>query len=350
MIRKLISIYLLSTGLCFAQYSARTDKAVVQYPSPLPNVGNLTGAGTIVKDPNFRTYIIRVTDANTNPALVNHSFDTTTSGSSDQEIWNTNSTFFALGDDGGGLYPYSFNPNTMQASRLYASSYPSSGGLRIGSQAGTWSHVVPTTLYFKMLTGGEPLVESMDFSNLTQVPTATTIYNFATSSSNCLPSQFNGGTQWGDDPWSDYSDVEFGGAWSTGGQGTGTWVTVYKIGYGCTWYNTQTQMVGGDWGQSGSTGLPDAFYIHNTRITKDGNWMVIANASCISGYTCQGPIYYWQIGTTNVTICKQGNDCSGHWTEGYTHWVNDPDLMVTTIRKAASPLTYSFLVASIQME
>jgi hypothetical protein len=306
----------------------------------------LTGAGTIVTDPDFTNQIVRITDANTNPDLVNHSFQTTTSGSADQNIWNMNSTFFVIGDDEGGLNPYSFNSLTMQASRLYASSLPTTGGLRIGSQSGAWSHTNPNLLYFKDLTSDDPVIDSMDFSDLTTPPDPTVVYNFATSSSHCLPSGFNGGTTWGSDVGTSADDTVFGGAWSdSGGQDTGIYAVVYKVGSGCRWYNTQTGEVGGDWGPAGSIGLPDSYAIHNARISKDGNWLVIDNARCLNT-SCTGPRYYWQVGTTTVTVGEGGDNCSGHFTEGYTHWVNDPNEMVTTIRLFSTPGTFSFLVDS----
>jgi hypothetical protein len=316
-------------------YTSRSDNATVQLPTPIPDIGNLTGAGTIITDPDFNNQIVRITDANTNPNLVNHSFQTTTSGSADQNIWNMNSTLFVIGDDEGGLNPYSFNSLTMRASRLYVSTFSATGGLRIGSQSGAWSHTVATLLYYKDETG--PAIDSMNFSSLITPPNPTVVYNFATSSSNCLPSTFNGGTTWGSDVGTSANDTVFGGAWSdSGGQDTGIYATVYKVGSGCRWYNTQTGEVGGDWGPAGSIGLPDSYTIHNARISKDGNWLVIDNAGCLN-ISCTGGRYYWEVGTTTVMVCAGNDNCSGHFTEGYIHWVNDPNEMVSEIRNFSDP-------------
>jgi hypothetical protein len=257
-----------------------------------------------------------------------------------------NSTFFAIGDDGGGLNPFSFNPSNMQASRLYASSFPATGGLRIGSKSGAWSHTRATLLYFKDDYSSSPIIESMDFSDLTTVPESTVVYNFATSSSNCLPSSFIAGTTSGTDVGTSADDTVFGTAWSdAGGQNTAIYATVYKVGSGCRWYNTESGEVGGDWGPAGSIGLPDSYSIHNARISKDGNWLVIDNGGCFNT-SCSGSRYYWEVGTTTVTACTKGDQCGGHFTEGYTHWVNDPNEMVTAIRLFSSADTFTYLLQS----
>jgi hypothetical protein len=117
-------------------------------------------------------------------------------------------------------------------------------------------------------------------------------------------------------------DTAFGAAFSnTGGQGTAVFAAVYKVGSGCTVLNTQTGQVSGDWGTKGTINIPDRWTIHNVKLSKDGNWLIITPTACTSSTCSSGP-YYWQAGTTNVTSCGQGGLCSGHWTEGYSHWIN----------------------------
>ncbi|PYV73159.1 MAG: hypothetical protein DMG97_11755 [Acidobacteria bacterium] len=48
---------------------ARRDLHVAQLPDPIPNIGGVRGEGTIVRDPDFGTEIVRVTDVNTDPHL-----------------------------------------------------------------------------------------------------------------------------------------------------------------------------------------------------------------------------------------------------------------------------------------
>jgi hypothetical protein len=298
-------------------YCSRTDLAIAQLPSTPPNIGNLTGANLAVTDPDFRNRVVRVTDWNTDPssAGTTRTYVASGSGSADENIWNVNSTLFIVQNTGGAAYPFSFDPKTMQAARLYASSYPATGGLRL-SDAGTWSRVDPNVLYSYT---GTSMVK-YDFTVRTTPPTAQSIFDF-TSGAHCLPHGFvvtwqsRGGVSMG--------DAVFGLAYSnSGGQGTGIYALAYRPGSGCSLLNTQTGRVTGDWGVSGTLTIPDRWTIHNAKLSKDGNWLIIAPQTCTSTTCSKGP-YFWQIGTTTVNSCGDGGHCSGHWTEGYNHWVND---------------------------
>jgi Putative Ig domain len=295
---------------------SRSDLKIAQLPQTPPNVGNLTGANTIVTDPDFHSRIVRVTDAHTNPdaTFVNRTFVSAGSGSADDNLWNVDSTMFVVQDTGSNTYPFSFNPATLQASRMYVSNFPSTNGLMIAS-SGIWSRVNPNLLYTLTKTA----IHKYDFTDRSNPPSAQTIYDF-TSSANCLPAHFrptwsvNGGVS-GD-------DTVFGRAFSnTGGQGTGIYVVVYKVGSGCSILNTQTGQVSGEWGDKGTINIADRWTIHNVKLSKDGNWMIITPTQCTSASCSPGP-YFWQVGTTNVGSCGQGGLCSGHFTEGHSHWVN----------------------------
>jgi hypothetical protein len=295
---------------------SRSDLKIVQLPQTPINVGNLTGANSIVTDPDFHNRIVRVTDAHTNPepTFVNRTFVSAGSGSADENLWNVDSTMFVVQDTGSNTYPFSFNPATLQASRMYISNFPSTNGLMIAS-SGIWSRVNQNLLY----TFSKTFIHKYDFTDRSNPPSAQTLYDFS-SSANCLPAHFtdtwsvNGGV--GDD------DTVFGRAFSTtGGQGTGIYVVVYKVGSGCSLLNTQTGQVSGDWGAKGTINIADRWTIHNVKLSKDGNWMIITPTQCTSARCSAGP-YFWQVGTTNVGSCGQGGLCSGHFTEGYSHWVN----------------------------
>ena len=60
--------------------------AVVNYPSPIPNMGNLTGAGTVKNDPDFGNPIARCTDGNTDPHSPDTTFDTNGGGGHGQPL------------------------------------------------------------------------------------------------------------------------------------------------------------------------------------------------------------------------------------------------------------------------
>ena len=322
---------------------SRTDLQLAPLPSTLPNMGNLTGANTIITDPSFGNRIVRITDANTNPAtnFQNRTFVTATSGSADENLWNIDSTLFLVQDTGARAYPFTFNPSTLQASRMYVSSLPATNGLTL-AESGMWSRVSPNILFVASGTA----ISKYDFTDRTNAPSPELVYDFA-SSPNCLPAGFTktwqsrGGVS-GDDT------VMAMGYSNKGGQGTGVYAVVYKVGSGCTVLNTQTGQVSGDWGAQGTISLPDRWTIHNVKLSKDGNWLVVARQGCISS-SCLAQPYFWQIGTTKVVSCGEGGHCSGHWTEGYSHWVNNngtplgnQEIRQFAVPASATSLTFSF--------
>lgn len=330
---------------------SRTDMQVVQLPSTPPNMGGLLGANTIVTDPDFGNRIVRVTDANVDPTPVykNRTYETTASGSADENIWNTDSTLFIVQDTGAAGVPYTFNPSTLQAGRLYGLSFPSTNGMKLPG-GGIWSHVNPNILY----TYSGTVVNKYDFTDRTNPPYPQPVYDF-TSGPNCLPAGFT--ATWYAVAGVSGDDSVFGVGYSNAGsQETGVYVAAYKVGSGCSLFNTQTGQVSGDWGSQGTINLPDRFTIHNTKMSKDGNWMIITSNVCLltAPATCvQSNPYFWQIGTTNLEYCSQGGHCGGHYTEGYTHWINNDDppwagqqirsfsapTVVTTLNPQAQPLT-----------
>jgi hypothetical protein len=84
---------------------------------------------------------------------------------------------------------------------------------------------------------------------------------------------------------------------------------------------------GGFWAQTviGMTTLPDRFLQHKVKISKSGEWVVLAQDACLF-QTCSvipgGPIYFWKIGTTSATVTTATSRLSGNWTEGFKLFVN----------------------------
>lgn len=324
---------------------SRTDNAVVQIPAQIPSVGNLTGVNRIVTDPDFGSRIVRVTDWNTDPAAnsqENRSYVTTTSGSADENLWNTDSTMFVVQNMGTTVYPFTFNSTTLQAYRMYVTSNPTHGGMTI-SGVGMWSRVSPNILY--TASDSEPTISKYDFSDRVNAPSPQLVYDFR-SSPNCLPAGFS--QTWKTKGGVSAGDTALAMAYSnTGAQNTGVYAVAYKVGSGCTVLNTQTGQVWGDWGARGTIDIPDRWTIHNVKISKDGNWLVVAPENCLTTDCSKGP-YFWQLGTTNVTSCGDGvtsnQRCGGHWTEGYTHWVNTYDAGLYTTRPFSNPTDIFFLI------
>ena len=313
---------------CPTVYCSPTDIA----PAPfilVPSVGALSGSGTIVTDPSFKNPILRVTDWSTEGSGGNNSnFAVDCGGSAEINFMSADDTKFYVCDGGTGMDLFAFNAATMKATRMYASSFPATRGMRIAtnSSSGEWSFTQANVLYdieTGNYLGGSPIIKSYNFSSSTQPPSPQTIYDFS-QSANCVPSSA-GATQWVEDVSVSADDQTFSTAFSlTGGQGSGTWMVVWNRTQGCRWLNTQTGEIGGDWGPAGAINLPDRFYIHNARLSKDGNWVKIGFQACISA--CAGGVqnYLWQISTNNLTACTTTANCLGHTALGYTHMVNSP--------------------------
>jgi len=395
-------------------YTARTDHNIQQNADPIPNMGGLTGTGTCVVPSDFNFPVCRITDANLDPSLANQTRITTTSGSGDTSLWNTNSSLLMLQGSGARTYPMAFNPVSMQASRLYPLSSPTTGGFYLGKGATAWSYANPMLLYRQRGT----TILSYDFSGYDaggNPPTPSTVFDFAagsagpsgTTSDNCLPSGYI-------ETWSSFGEISkapadqvFLSTFSNNGtQGTGGDVVAYKVGSGCTHLNTLTGTVTGDWGATGTVSIPDRIHVHNVKISKDGQWAIVAQTGCLVSPTIlsisrisnvvtavmtnvselsvgmavdatkvatgangtsfnlknvvltavdpatntlqwaqadaddsssggqvdncisSGP-YFWQIGTANFyqsclpgTAAASGGACGGHWTEGFSHFVN----------------------------
>lgn len=297
---------------------SRSDHRIAQLPHPAPDVGNLSGANSVVTDPAFGNRIVRVTDANTDPASrwgSARTFVSSTSGSADENLWNVDSTLLILQDNNGAAYPFSFNPSTLHATRLYRSTYPATSGLKL-SDGGTWSRLHPSIFYLYDGTA----VMKYDFSDRERPPIPEKLFDFA-SSRNCLPAGFS--AAWRARAGVSAGDTTFGVAFSTEAkQGTAVYAMVYRAGHGCSLLNTRTGQVSGDWGGRGAINIPDHWTIHNVKLSKDGDWLIIAPQKCTSSQCDKGP-YFWKVGTTHVATCGNTGQCGGHWTEGHSHWVNN---------------------------
>ncbi len=341
--QKSLSLLVLTSGnTCGppAYECSRTDPNIVQVPTP-PSVGNLSGANTIVTDPDFGNRIVRITDANTDPTpdYKYRTYATSATGSADDNLWNTDSTLFIVQDTGSAGVPFTFNPSTFQAGRLYVSSFPSTNGFKL-PDGGIWSRVNANILYSYPGTA----IDKYDFTDRNTPPSPQTVYDF-TSSPNCLPAGFN--ATWSTEGGVSGDDTVFAMGYSNAGtQGTGVYVVAYKVGSGCSILNTQTGQVGGDWGAHGTMSTTDRWTVHNVKMSRDGNWLIITVENCIS--TCSGVVYFWQIGTTTVESCP-GGYCEGHYTEGYTHFVNNDNspLGNEVIRTFTNPTAYSSLYRNL---
>jgi len=320
--------------------------AVVNNPSPTPNMGNLTGAGTVIPDPNFGNPIARCTDANTDPHSPNITFDTNGGGAAIVNHFNKDDTILYVQEHGGTGFPMFFDANTMQCSRMYPNNpqYASTGGLTIAGIGANFSFTNPNWLYVWNSVGQTARIYKYDFSNYSSSgsPTVTLIADFIADSGagftgtpgNCLPLGFLTEYTGHDGPGND--DTMFTATYSTGMQDTGYYVVAWKVGSGCRVYNTSTGTISGDWGPMGPVSVfygdsttpdspTDEFYVHSIFISLTGTYALIGNGSCVAGNTsCLATAgttpYIWDIATTNVG--KIESMIGGEFAFGWNNYVN----------------------------
>ena len=308
-------------------------RTLINPPFDPPNVGGLLGANTLALDPFSGAKVVRVTDYNTiGPAPPQPSYQVDPGGSAEVNFMDSSDSYFYVSDTGAGLEPFTWNAQTMQASRMYPSYYPSTNGMRIitASTGGEFSYTVPGRMYdmeYGASNNHNPEIFYYDFRQPSP-PSRTPVFDFGNSSA-CAPSgvTFEGQTQWADPPTVSRDDQTFGAAISTvAGQGNAEYVVAYNRTQGCRWWDTATGQVGGQWGGPGLvSGVTETFKVHNARLSLNGDWMRVDRQSCLngsgSGGSCLYIVYFWQIGTNNITASTVQS--SGHLALGYGHAVND---------------------------
>ena len=263
-------------------YGARTDTSVVQPPTTAPNMGGLLGAGTCQWPADFNMAVCRITDAAFDPSKANFTLTTTASGSGNTVLWNTNSTLLSVQNEGARLYPVAFDPVNLWATRLYPtnSSWAAADGFYLSSGSAAWSYSNPMVMY--TLAGTQ--LQSYDFTGYNtggSPPASTTVFDFA-SSANCLGSGYT--STWnafGEESKYPADQVFVAGMSNAGALDTGGDVVAYRVGSGCSHLNTLTGAVTGDWGLTGTVGIPDRFHVHSVKVSKDGQWAMVAQSACV---------------------------------------------------------------------
>ena len=185
-----------------SSYGARTDTNVTTFVGTLanyPSVGGLTGANTVVVDPDFHSNITRITDSTTQAAG-------STMVSQDEggtQAWNTDSTYFFVRSVSNSPFLYQWNASTRQATltaihgsygtpaNCYLPS-PPSGCLTAFLGSVIFSGVSSTMAY--EIDAGDvqlnKLVITPNNGTTCTLPLCiirTKLFNFATDSTKCLP-------------------------------------------------------------------------------------------------------------------------------------------------------------------
>lgn len=321
--------------------------AVVNNPSPIPNVGNLIGAGTVITDPDFGNPIARCTDGASDPNHPFFTFITNGGGASIVNHFNQNDTILYVQESGSLGVPFLFDADTMQCSRMYTDNpaYATTGGLTIAGIGADFSYSNPNWLYVWDSTGGTAKIYLYDFSNYSSsgAPAVSLMADFIADTGagftgtpgNCLPTNFVSDWVGHDGPSAD--DSSFTASYSSGMQDTGFYVVDWKVGSGCRLYNTSTGIVSGDWGPLGpvlvfygNSTTPDSptdlFFVHALFQNFSGVYAIIANGGCVAGNascleTTGTTPYFWNIPTLNVS--KDEGNIGGEFAFGWNDFVNE---------------------------
>jgi hypothetical protein len=308
-------------------YCARTDRRVEPYPKTPPALG---AAGSVITDPNFGSRIVRATDARTDAN--GRSFHTP--ASSEQNSWNKDSTKFYVGMTGGNTVLFDFSPTTLAVRQVEV--------LNLGWKGEPqFSYAQPNLLYgttdkqaefqqYDVATRKTTKVH--DVSSCVKLDAADNAYDISVNADDNRFMAVIG-------PQQDKNYL----------------VYLYDRDKGCRWYNTQTGEVGGQWGPKGTVSAPYRFGIHNARISKRGDFVVIGGGS--NGP--RGPVV-WEVGSLNASQCSVSppDSCGGHHAIGYDHMVNpsgrsDPlDILIRPLNKlgSTSPLVPQLPPAAAWMD
>jgi len=340
---------------------SRFDLNAASIPSTVPSVGGLTGVNNVITDDlGNNNRILRITDANSNPAKPNKEYVTAGSGSGDDNLFSqvVNGHYLvATNDTGNGpIYLTDFNSGAFTSARIYTSLFASTGGMTVTGPAASWAF---TSNKLYVMPANTSQLTSYDFTDWlsgpqTTPPTTVNVFNYNTGSTNCLPVGYN--VTWTSDGGHTKDDQVFGAAFSnSGGQGTGTKAASYKVGSGCSSLDTSTGVVTGDYGSTGTiTLIANApFTIHNSKMFKSGStaYLLIACQNAIPSGNCPtGTPYAWQIGTLNVYPLSQGHG-GGHFTEGYGTWYNGSGAIPgqQTKRPVNNPTNWTDIFATNQI-
>lgn len=272
-----------------------TNLDIIPLPVPIPNVGGLSGANTIVLDPDFGTKICRLTDAFSGDATGK---SMQTANDANHMLWNTDDTMFVAQNTTGYSYIFQFDPVGLQGTSL--------PGIYTGALE--FSSVSNNILYNLAPISSPTVVNQLTFalvSGTWTLQSTKQICDFA----NILPNNFN--SQWHGSFYHSLDDTTFCASFSQNEQETAYLLCVYKVGYGYRMLNTQTGEIIGDWGAVGSwiQNTPyNNFYIHDAYQTPNSNYAVLS----ISNNSGSGYVI-WNLSTLNLLY----SDGLGNQARGY---------------------------------
>lgn len=284
-----------------SQYSAITDRLVRTKPA-LPSLG---AAGFRFSDPAFGSSMLRVTDGATRPGHTNRSYRVPSNAH--LTAWNAASDKFIVESNDGTIIPYTFNAQTMTASRIQPSGTDNGGFTLTFYVEPQFSLVNPDVIYG---AGGNNnrTIQAYDFST----GIYTTVVNLDTIVSGL--SGYVGGVMTGGVP-SETLMTFFGG----GGQDSHFYLLLKPLGGGPSkLMNTVASTINGV-----PTSTTLNFHIHATQIDKSGRYVFIYPPwADLSAPRNASQVYIWDTVTDAITPLNGDVVPAGHDAAGFGVWVN----------------------------
>lgn len=299
-------------------YNLRTDNAVVPLPARIPNVGNCTGMGRTIIDPNFKTHITRITDCSMAPAQ--QAFSIGDDGNNN--LFSTDDSHLIVTAVTGESYVISLDPT---ATRL--NPQPTS----FAASKIMFSRVRPNVIY--QLDGTQIIKYTFDSETDPNwaAPDKSVLFDFA--SDKCMGEGYQ--ATWSAGLTIAYHDEVFGSAFSdSGGQGTGYHIVVYTPKKGCRVLDTRTMEITGQWGPTGRAVDKDGkdmtakFTIHMGGVLLNPAYSSFAvmigsgkdldgeTTGCVAGDCVDFSPYIWSHDGLSLNVCTL-DACQGHSAKGY---------------------------------
>ncbi len=319
-------------------YAALSDR--VAYPKPaLPALG---AAGYAFDDPTFGSRILRVTDANTRPGLVNRSFRVPSNAH--LAAWNATSTAFFVISNDGTVIPYSFDPAAMTAARMQPSS-SGDGGLTLAFYVEPQFSLSDPQLIFGVRSGGNMrTIQQYDFrsgaystivdldslvSGLTNTYVGG-VMTGGTTSENLL-TFFGGGSQ----------DQHYYALWQPLASPASRKLV-----------NTLVSTING-----AATATPLNFHLHATGIDRSGRYVFLfPTAVDLAAPRSAAQVYIWDTSTDAITPVTSAMHPSGHDAAGFGIWVNQDcctssawDAAQWQVRSLDAPAITSDVIAPVAL-
>ncbi len=316
-----------------SQYAAITDRIARSKPA-LPPLGS---SGYTFNDPTFGSKILRVTDGQTRPGLVNRSFRVPSNAHT--AAWNATATAFIVISNDGTIIPYKFDPLTMSAAR-YPSAPDENGGLTLRFYTEPqFSLVNPDVIYGGGGSNSRTIL-AYDFST----GAYSTVVDLDTIVGG-LANTYVGTVTTGGVP--DEKLLTFFGG---GGQDAHYYALLRPLAGsgGSKLLNTVASTING-----AATGTALNFHIHAMQIDKSGRYVFIyPSGADLGAPRFAAQVYLWDTATDAITPLTQDMHPAGHDAAGFGVWINQDcctssswDAAQWQFRSLAAPAQTSDLIA-----